>query len=133
LETLTKLTILNLSNCPFLEDLSPLGGLTQLKELDLSFDQFGTLFDYSQVHDLTPLAALKQLTSLNLAGCEQVNDLSPLVGLKQLASLNLSKCPSITDLSVLGKLDSLKELVVSRIMVNGIKIPPSREVKVTVV
>ncbi len=133
LETLTKLNILNLSNCPFIEDLSPLAGLTQLKELDLSFGQFGTLFDYSQVHDLTPLAALKQLTSLNLAGCEQVNDLSPLVGLKQLTSLNLSNCPSITDLSVLGKLDSLKELVVSRIMANGIKIPPSREVKVTVV
>ena len=65
------------------------------------------------VKDLSPLARLAGLRSLNLAGTG-VEDLSPLAGLKNLSSLNLSWCANLSDLSPLPRLASLTSLDVSR-------------------
>jgi Leucine-rich repeat (LRR) protein len=72
------------------------------KELDLS--QVSVVVD-----DLSQVAELKSLVSLNLSGCG-VADLSPLVELKDLTELNLMGCMDIADLSPLAKLKNLEVL-----------------------
>lgn len=62
-------------------DLSPLAGLKNLKDLDV----WGT-----QVSDLTPLAGLKNLEKLDISNTP-VSDLTPLVGLKKLKTLYLGR------------------------------------------
>jgi len=83
-------------------DLSPLNGLTSLRDLNCSS---------TQVSDLSPLAGLNSLQELNCSGT-QVSDLSPLAGLNSLQSLNCC-LTAVSDLSPLASLDSLQELVCS--------------------
>ena len=60
--------------------------------------------------DLSPLARLTGLTSLDLEGCDQVCDLSPLAKLRDLEVLNLAGCDQVTDLSPLADLARLESL-----------------------
>src|ERR1041385_1194578 len=46
----------------------------------------------SPVRDLSPLAELTHLTTLDLGHCTQVGDLGPLAGLKELITLDLTGC-----------------------------------------
>ncbi len=63
-----------------------------------------------QLSDLSPLAELRNLTWLHLCYCEQVRDLSPLAGLGELISLDLSCCSRVSDLSPLALLGELTSL-----------------------
>ncbi len=62
----------------------------------------------SQVVDISPLASLKELQSLDL-GRTEVEDLSPLVGLSNLESLDLTRT-QVVDLSPLAGLGKLQTL-----------------------
>ena len=57
--------------------------------------------------DVTALAGLTNLTSLNLRGCESVSDLKPLEKLTNLTSLDLGGCSSVSELKPLEKLTKL--------------------------
>ncbi|HUY03542.1 MAG TPA: leucine-rich repeat domain-containing protein, partial [Rhodocyclaceae bacterium] len=102
---LTALQSLRLSWCMQITDLAPLAKLTALQSLDLSFCE--------QITDLAPLGKLTALQSLDLSGCEQITDFAPLAKLTALQSLNLSGCEQITDLAPLAKLTALQSLNLS--------------------
>ena len=86
-----------------LTDLSPLSGLTKLKEL--------SLFGSYAIADISPLSGLTGLTHLDL-GAARITDISPLGGLTSLLSLDLS-ANSISDISVLSGLTKLEYLDLS--------------------
>jgi pentatricopeptide repeat protein len=81
--------------------------------LDLSGD-FRT---YINISNLSPLAGLTQLQTLNLKHCKNLSDLSPLAGLSQLQTLDLSgdfrTYINISDLSPLAGLTQLQTLDLS--------------------
>ena len=81
------------------KDLSPIAGLTNLRELRLSD---------TPVSDLSPIAGLINLRELQLLSTP-VSDLSPLKGLTNLTYLNLNST-AVTDLSPLRGLTSLIRL-----------------------
>ena len=85
-----------------ISDLSPIQGLTQLTELNLSGND---------VSDLSPLADLTQLTRLRLYN-NPLSDVSPLVGLTQLRHLELANT-DVSDLSPLARLTQLRSLHLS--------------------
>ena len=66
---------------------------------------------YQLSGDLSPLAGLTSLQSLNLFGCLQLSDISPLASITSLQSLNLEECKQLSaDLSPLADLISLRSL-----------------------
>jgi internalin A len=67
----------------------------------------------SCIHDLTSLAALKALRSLNLSKCDQLTDLAPITSLANLQSLHLSGCTQLTDLAPIAPLANLQSLSLS--------------------
>jgi hypothetical protein len=84
-------------------DLTPLAGLTNLTELDLS---------YNNISDLSPLAGLTNLTELGLSS-NNISDITPLAGLTNLRSLSLHN-NNISDITPLAGLTNLTELVLSQ-------------------
>ena len=87
-------------NSNAISDWSPLAGLPQLTELNLSF---------TAVSDVSPLANLTQLRVLNLSRTA-VSDVSPLAGLTQLTGLTLNGT-AVSDVSPLANLTQLTWLV----------------------
>ena len=81
-------------------DLSPLAGLTQLKELSIHC---------KEVEDITPLATLSGLQRLKLVFCTKLLDLSPLSTLTSLNMLDLqgSTALALPSLAALTQLTSL--------------------------
>ena len=65
------------------------------------------------VEDLTPLAGMTALQSLDLAGCSRVTDLKPIAGLSTLKSLNLMRCKGVIDLNPIAGLTALRRLNLS--------------------
>ena len=63
-----------------------------------------------QLSDLSPLAGLRALQSLDLWECTGVRDLSPLAGLRALQRLDLRSCEGVSDLSPLVSLQVLQSL-----------------------
>ena len=100
---LENLEVVSLSGCEHVADLSPLGSLSGLKSLGIS---------YTSVTDLSPLASLTGLQNLDLSGCHGVTDLSPLAFLIGLHSLNITYT-DVTDLSPLASLTGLQSLGIS--------------------
>jgi Leucine-rich repeat (LRR) protein len=90
---------LDFGNMGDFSDLTPLGGLTALRYLNL----YGT-----QVSDLTPLAGLTALETLILSGTK-VTDITPLENLVSLEELDLSGT-QISELLPIGKLRLLTRL-----------------------
>ena len=80
-----------------ISDLSPLSGLTGLKQL--------SLYDNTRISNLTPLSNLKNLTRLSLY-YNQISDLTPLSNLTNLEWLELTG-NQISDISPLGTLVNL--------------------------
>lgn len=99
IQNLSNLTVLVMRGESFLTDISPLGALTQLVELDLS---------WVGASDISVLAGLTNLQSLDLEGV-WIRDLSPLAGLANLTTLTLGS-DDVTDLGPLSALPSLKAL-----------------------
>ena len=60
--------------------------------------------------NVSALAGLHGLQSLNLAGCEGVSDVSALAGLRGLQSLDLAECEGVSDVSALAGLHGLQSL-----------------------
>ena len=112
-------------------DISPLAGLTQLKELDLrgstknlsdisalaGLTQLTDLYlDSDNLSDISPLAGLTQLKELSLRGSERsitnnnnILDISALAGLTQLTSLSLNN-NNISNITALAGLTQLRYL-----------------------
>lgn len=68
------------------------------------------LYGCADLSDLKPLSGLTDLTWLRIAGTRSLNDLSPLVSLTQLDWLDLNSCKGLADVSPLAELPSLKTL-----------------------
>ena len=110
LAQMTQLRELSL-NGTLVQDISPLAYLTRLERLTLclaAWDANEQMWILGQVHDITPLETLRQLTHLVLRNT-QLQDLSPLASLHQLVYLDLMD-NQIYDLSPLAGLINLEEL-----------------------
>lgn len=93
----------------YISDLSPLSGLTQLADLSIINYNDPTEDELPwQLTDLTPLANLTNLRSLDLSQ-NRISDLTPLANLTNLTTLNLS-ANKITDISPLANLTKLTTL-----------------------
>ena len=86
-------------NSNAISDFSPIAGLHQLKDLNLSS---------TGISDFSPIAGLHQLKDLNLSSTG-ISDFSPIAGLHQLRDLNLSST-GISDFSPLANLTKLTDL-----------------------
>ena len=71
--------------------------------------------------DITPLAALSKLSSLNLSRCESLTDITPLAALSNLSSLDLSSCESIRTILPLAGLKSLQRLFFTSLRIRSIE------------
>lgn len=80
LQALVRLTDLNLTGCVGLRNLSPLGGLLALQNLNLS---------NCYIQDLEPLSTLGSLSRLELANCDRLTNLR---GIPNIHTLNLNFC-----------------------------------------
>jgi len=98
-----------LSDSATLTDLKTMASLT---ELDIS--------NNSNIQDLTPLAQLINLTSLNLSGTT-VSDLTPIRNLTELVELNIAHT-SITDLSPLKYSNKITRLMMNNTAVVDISV-----------
>ena len=108
---LGQLRSLSLRNCAQIRVFGRLAELTALESLDLGCDEpWAKAGARGQIADLSPLALLTALRSLDLSGCKQVRDLGPLAGLTALQSLDLSWCHYIAGLSPLAGLTALQSL-----------------------
>ena len=97
---LKKLRRLHLSNNQ-IEDVSPLAGLTELWQLFL---------ERNPIRDLTPLSGLN-LTDLNISNNPiKVSDISPLAALKELQTLDLLNS-GVSDIQPLSGLTELRTLL----------------------
>ena len=89
------------------QDLACLTTLTNLRHLDISC---------ARVNDLTPLAALTQLTDLRLEGCDYrgdyIENLDPLAALINLRHLNVCN-NNVRDITALSGLTNLTDLNLS--------------------
>jgi hypothetical protein len=105
-------------------DLTPVAGLSALKQVSLSHSRISDLsplassinlteltVSSSKVSDLSPLAALTNLTELTVSN-SKVSDLLPLATLTNLTQLDMRNS-SVSDLSPLAALTNLTRLFVS--------------------
>ena len=97
---LTQLKSLNLSYQEFLGDLQPLTNLTKLVSLEL----IGCL----NLIDLSGLSELVNLEKLDLSSCNQLSNLKPLTALKSLVWLKIEECEAVADLTPLSEITTLK-------------------------
>jgi NACHT domain len=88
-----------------LNDLEAVRGLTSLTHLEARVG--------NGLSDLSPLATLERLQTLQLNNCVAVGDLAPLSKLTALRSLSLQGCAALVDLAPLASLQDLRELTVS--------------------
>ena len=108
--------------------LKPLANLNEL--ISLKFDSYNEdvldlspLANLTQINslelyccdslDITPLEKLTQLNSLIIGSCKSLIDIAPLEKLTQLNSLKLSDCKSLIDITPLRKLTQLNSLDLS--------------------
>ena len=122
----TRAETLDLGDLALRELPASLGGLPALKRLYLGKvkptkegDNWDLGRDYPALMDLTPLAALVGLQSLDLYGCLSMTDLSALSGLVSLKVLNL-RDTRVTNFSVLSRLGGLQSLDLSRTRVTDL-------------
>ncbi|AQR65390.1 hypothetical protein BXU06_10225 [Aquaspirillum sp. LM1] len=95
-----------------------LGGCEALSDLSplasLTALQSLDLSECEALSDLSPLASLPALQSLDLSWCDALSDLSPLTSLTALQSLGLRECQALSDLPPLTSLTALQSLDLSR-------------------
>ena len=104
IEFATNLTELNLVHIIETQDLSPLGGLTNLKKLNIS---------ENSILDLSGLRGLTNLTELDISSTTRPLNILPLRGLTNLKKLTLND-NKISDVSSLAGLKNLTELDLGR-------------------
>jgi internalin A len=108
---MTKLEYLSLSGTTWVEDITPLANLSQLKTLYL---------DRNQISDIAPLANLTQLTGLFL-GENNIHNLTPLANLSQLNTLSLRN-NHISNLEPLKYLANVKTLDLANNRVSNVEV-----------
>ena len=86
------------------------GTINSLKGLELATNLEWLDIHNSPIHDLTPLANLKQLREIGIWDSE-VNDITPLAGLIQLETLQLANSRSRSELSDIRPVAGLTQLV----------------------
>ena len=86
------------------------GTIKSLKGLELATNLEWLDIHNSPIHDLTPLANLKQLREIGIWDSE-VNDITPLAGLIQLETLQLANSRSRSELSDIRPVAGLTQLV----------------------
>ena len=101
IDTFPRLTFLQLRECDWLTDLSPLARLP----LELLI-----LVRTPHVAGLDPIRSLGQLKRLWLIDMP-ITDISAISELERLWDLNVSNCPDVTDLSPIAALSRLRQLV----------------------
>ena len=106
---LTDLRFLKLGGEISVTDLTPLAGLSELRELQLS---------HGDIRDISPLAGLVKLQVLRLH-YNEISDVSVLRGLADLRDLFLSGNP-IADISPLADFGSLTRLALERAQVSDV-------------
>lgn len=102
------LTSLDLSSTAF-GDYAFLSDFIQLERLTL---------DYTDISDLSPLAGLNELRSLNLVDCANITDLTPLAELENLEKINITLSTNIS--SLVGLPSGLKELRCSGLAITSL-------------
>jgi pentatricopeptide repeat protein len=121
------LQILNLDNCPGLQDISGLSSFTKLNTLWLDGFTNSGQFKFiascrsleklsqniSQLRSIEHISDLSLLNILSITQNSNLTDLSPLANLSALTNLNLRYCENLTDLSPLSGLDVLANLDLS--------------------
>jgi Leucine-rich repeat (LRR) protein len=120
LEGLTGLVGLDLTGCPELKDLKPLGKLSDL--------QYVCLTGCQEIRNFTPLGEIRNLRGLSLEGTS-VRDLAFVKRLPKLRYLNIGNCPNLNDFSPLkgflargGFLDTgMNEQLEERLKSEGLK------------
>ena len=111
LEHATNLTQLWLHRHEQISDVTPLAGLTKLRELLL----YG-----NPISDVTPLAGLTALVHLSLSDTN-VSDLRPLAGLTALHHLGLRNTPLAGNIQPLANLKGLRSLILDNTGLTDIK------------
>jgi hypothetical protein len=102
LSRMTRLRVLNLSQTPFVADLSALSALPHVEELNLA--------NCVSLLCLSPLKQLRGLRSLILNDCPLIRDISALISVaKSLRLLDIRGCP-LHDLSTVASLVNLESL-----------------------
>lgn len=103
LDSLDKVTIVNLFRCLNLERLSGVNSLSNLASLDLSFCHSLTALEnmehLAHLSDINLYGCVK-LNALNLTGCESLSEVHGIETLYQLTKLNFSKCENLTILDI---------------------------------
>jgi len=124
LRLLAQLTKLELPSCEYLEDLSEIDALSELTQLDLQdckkvhdISVIANLLSLThlklsscQVRDITPIARLRNLTTLVLRDCSQIADFNPLADLPNLTALDLGSCSGLSNLEPIAQLTTLETL-----------------------
>lgn len=121
---LHSLTLLKCSNIDYKNNLSILKQLTSLSFKESRLEDLSSLAYLTQLTSLevsnsglltniTHLAELKQLTSLTISSCNSLGNLKPLAGLTQLTFLSLSGCSVLSNLKPLAGLTQLTTLDLS--------------------
>ena len=77
-----------------------------------------TLFEDTQITDITPLAKLTKLAVLNIRG-GRISDISPLAGLTNLRHLNIDSA-NVSEISPLAEFTSLRNLLLPNNPINDI-------------
>lgn len=113
LSSCRRLAYLKLA-CRWLTDLSPLSACVSLRRLDLSHPRRRYVPGPRAVLDVSPLAALPQLHTLNLHTHGFVTDISPLLGCAALTSLDVTDCWALRGMSALGGMSRLSRLLMMR-------------------
>ena len=123
IKPLVALRDLDISNSQ-VATLEPLRGMRQLERLvcdgfvgvtlaplaDLRALQYLSLAGSDGLSDLAPLAALTRLERLDLRLCGAIHNLAPLAGLARLAALDLAHCKSVASIGALEPLTALTAL-----------------------
>jgi hypothetical protein len=100
IETFPQLDLLQLRECDWLTDLSPLARLPL---------KFLILGQTPQITDLEVVRSLSRLMNLSLAEAP-IEDLSPIAELKLLRWLSIIDCPNVADLTPIANLPRLRRL-----------------------
>jgi Leucine-rich repeat (LRR) protein len=103
IQDITAIETLDLSHNKYIQDIEPLGQLSNLRVLNLS---------NTAITDLSPVRNLTELQELNLSGTK-VSDISALRYSDKLVKFNINNT-SVADIAVIEKMSKLEQLEVEK-------------------
>lgn len=109
---LTNIYELEITECPYIDDLYGIERLRSLKVLSLSV--------LDSLVDLVPIAKMKNITVLRVKFCEKIHDFSPIAGLISLEELEIVG-GTFSDIEIFSSLYNLKKLIVDDYFVDQVQ------------